>query len=111
LTFYNLRKSGKLINNVGEEERNKIWIPNLIFDNSVEEKLIKNDEFSLLHILQIRRGLQKVNEYMQENIHYQGSQNYLVYSRTYMMDLGCAFEQHSFPFDSQTCSIQVCHNF
>jgi hypothetical protein len=107
LTFYNLRKSGKLQNNVGDEERKEIWIPNLIFDNSVGEMLIENDKFSVLTVLQNGTGLQKTNEYLQENIVYKGSENYLVYSRTYKMDLGCEFEQQSYPFDSQTCSIEV----
>ncbi len=107
LTFYNLRNTGKHQNNVGEEERNKIWIPSLIFDNSVDEKLIENDKFSQITIILNGTGLQITNENLQENIMYKGSENYLKYSRTYSMDLGCEFEQHTFPFDSQTCSIQV----
>ncbi len=107
MTFYNLRKSGKLQNNVGDDERKEIWIPNLVFENSVKEMHVKNDEFSVLTIHQNGTGQQETNELLQENIVYKGSQNFLVYSRMYKMDLGCEFEQHSFPFDSQTCSIEV----
>ena len=107
LTFYNLRKTGQFQSNVGEEERNKIWIPNLIFDNSVKEKLIEIDKFSVLTVLQNGTGLLETNEYLQENVKYKGSENFLIYTRTYLIDLSCEFEQHSYPFDSQTCSIQV----
>jgi hypothetical protein len=92
---------------VGDNERKEIWIPNLIFDNSVKEMLVKNDEFSALTILLNGTGLQETNEYLQENIQYKGSENFLRYSRTYMMDLSCEFEEHNYPFDSQTCSIKV----
>jgi hypothetical protein len=107
LTFYNLRKNGTLQNNVGTKEKDEIWIPNLLFANSIKERLVENDKFSILAIQQNGTGQQITNEYLQENIVYKGSENFLVYSRIYMMDLGCEFEQHSFPFDSQTCSIQV----
>ena len=106
LTYYNLQQSGK-IKNIGDEERNKIWIPNLIFDNSAKERLAENDKFSILAILQDSYGRQKTNEFLQENILHLGSNHFIVYSRAYLMDFGCEFEQHSYPFDSQTCSIQV----
>ncbi len=107
LNFYNLRNTGKFQNRVGDEERKKIWIPNLIFANSIKEKLVENDKFSILAIEQNGTGVQKTDKYLQENMQYKGSENAVIYSRTYTMDLGCEFEQHSFPFDSQNCSIQV----
>jgi hypothetical protein len=79
----------------------------LIFDNSVEEHLVENDNFALLTIQQSGLGIQILNEFLQENIQYKGSDNYLSYSRTYKIDLVCEFEQHNYPFDVQTCSIKV----
>ena len=107
MTYYNLRSSEDLENNVGDEEKDKIWIPRLIFDNSVEENLVENDHFSSITIQQNNPGTKIFNEFLQENIEYQGSENYLIYSRTYKMDLVCEFEQHNFPFDTQTCSVKV----
>jgi len=107
LTFYNLRRTGNLQNYVGVEEKDEIWIPGLIFDNSVEENLVENDHFSSITIQQNNPGSKIFNEFLQENIEYQGSENYLIYSRTYKMDLVCEFEQHNFPFDTQTCSVKV----
>jgi hypothetical protein len=107
LTFYNLRNTSKFQNRVGDEERKKIWIPNIIFANSVKEQLVENDKFSILAIEQNGTGVQETDKYLQENMLYKGSENSVIYSRTYTMDLGCEFEQHSFPFDTQTCSIEV----
>ena len=107
LTFYNLRKNGTLQNNVGTKEKDEIWIPNLLFANSIKERLVENDKFSILAIEQNGTGVQETDKYLQENMLYKGSENAVIYSRTYTMDLGCEFEQHSFPFDTQTCSIEV----
>ena len=109
MAFYNLRQTGKSQSNVGDDERKEIWIPNLIFENSVKEKRVKSDEFSTLTVLQNGTGFIETNEYLQENVKFEGSENFLIYTRTYLMDLGCEFEQHSYPFDTQTCSIQVKH--
>jgi hypothetical protein len=107
LSFYNLKSTGNLENNVGIEEEDAIWIPSLLFDNSVEERHVVNDEFSSIAIYQETQGFKILNEFLQENIEYKGSENYLIFSRTYKMDLVCEFEQHNFPFDTQTCSIKV----
>ena len=107
MTFHNLRGTGDLQNNIAVEEKDKIWIPSLMFDNSVEEKHVVNDEFSSMAIHQDTPGIKTVNEYLQENIKYMGFENYLTYFRIYKMDLVCEFEQHNYPFDIQTCSIKV----
>jgi len=107
LTFYNLRSTGDLQNNVGVEEKDQIWIPKLIFDNSAEENLVEIDHFSSLTVQQSSIGIRLLNEVLQENIKFKGSENYLIYSRTYKMDMVCEFEQQKFPFDTQICSIKV----
>jgi hypothetical protein len=107
LTFFNLRSTGDLQNNVGLEEKDQIWIPSIIFDNSVKENLVENDHFSSLTVQQSSPGIHLLNEVLQEIVKFKGSENFLIYSRTYKMDLVCEFEQQMFPFDNQICSIQV----
>ena len=41
LKFVNLRNDEKRKNTVGEKEREKLWIPNLIFENSVRDYHVK----------------------------------------------------------------------
>jgi hypothetical protein len=107
LTFYNLRSTGDLQNTVGVEKKDQIWIPGLVFDNSVEEKRVEKDHFSTLTVQQSGPGNHRLNEFLQENMEFKGSENFLIFSRTYKMDLVCEFEQHNYPFDIQTCSIKV----
>ncbi len=107
LSFSNIRSSAKVENIIGSEERDAIWIPNLYFDNSVEETYIYNDLLSSLSIYQNGSGIQRIDQYLQENVWYNGSENNLIFLRTYKMGLVCEFDLHYYPFDSQTCSIQV----
>ncbi len=37
-------------NTIGDDEKKKIWIPNLVFDNSIKDDFIKNDQLSFLKI-------------------------------------------------------------
>ena len=65
LSFSNLRDGGKVENIIGSEERDAIWIPNLYFDNSVEETYIYNDLLSSLSIYQNGSGVQRIDQYLQ----------------------------------------------
>ena len=107
LFFVNLKNDERHKNINGREEREKIWIPNLVFDNSVEDFQISNDAFSALMINQTGNATASLNSQLQEDEKYQGIDNNLIYSRCFKMKLLCNFEQHFYPFDSQTCSIKV----
>ncbi len=107
MSFSNLRSSAKVENIIGSEERDDIWIPNLYFDNSVEETYIYSDLLSSLSIYQNGLGIKKIDQYLQENVWHNGSENNLIFFRIYKMELVCEFDLHYYPFDSQTCSIQV----
>jgi hypothetical protein len=111
LSFFNLKTNEKRKNIVGSEEKDQIWIPNLVFDNSVKDSQVKNDDFAVLKIDQKANGFLKVNDELQENLEYNGTLNNLQFSRSYKLSLLCDFELHFYPFDTQTCSIKVTHRF
>jgi hypothetical protein len=96
-------------NIIGTEEREKLWIPNLVFDNSVEDVQISNDPFSSLIVSNTGNSTITINKNLQENKEYDGSDNGITYSRVYKMKLLCIFEQQKYPFDLQTCFIKVNH--
>lgn len=56
LTFYNLKSFNGSGNNVGKEEKEGLWIPQLIFSNSLPEIHIKNDEDSYLMVKQKKQA-------------------------------------------------------
>jgi hypothetical protein len=107
LTFVNLKKDERRKNIIGPEEREKIWVPNLVFDNSVEDVQISNDPFSSLIVNDTGNSTIIFNGNLQEDKQYDGSDNGIMYSRVYKMKLLCSFEQQKYPFDSQTCFIKV----
>ena len=80
-----------------------------MFDNSVKDTQVKNDEFAVLQINQKSNGFLQVNDELQENLEYNGTLNNLRFSRSYKLSLLCDFELHYYPFDSQVCSIKVSH--
>jgi hypothetical protein len=107
ITFVNLKNSTKRVNAVGPDERNKIWIPNLVFDNSPNDGYIKNDALSSLIVKKEGQTTLKLNQNLQENEESSGDSNPLEYARNYELELGCDFQLHNYPFDSQMCSIMV----
>jgi hypothetical protein len=107
LLYVNIQDSERHKNIIGKERKDEMWIPYFTFDNSVKEAYIKNDELSSLTIMKRGLGSQKLNSFLQEDFWYNGAENSLVYSRNYKMDFECEFNQLYFPFDTQTCSIQV----
>ena len=94
-------------NIIGSEERDIVWIPNLVFENSIKESHIKNDEFAVIRIHQMSEGVLSWNDELQENLEYNGTSNNLVFTRSYKMSLKCEFDQKEYPFDFQECSIKV----
>jgi hypothetical protein len=111
LTFVNLQKVENHKNIIGADEQGKIWIPNLIFDNSVEDIEVSNDPFSSLIVNYTGISKPILNNNLHEDKLYDGADNCIIYSREYKMKLLCEFEQQNFPFDSQTCNIKVKNHF
>jgi hypothetical protein len=107
LIFVNLKKDERHTNIIGTEEREIIWIPNLIFDNSVEDVQISNDPFSSLVVNNSGSSTIILNDNLQEDEQYHGFDNGITYTRVYKMKLLCIFEQHKYPFDSQSCFVKV----
>ncbi len=103
----NLKSEERRKNVVGAEERDEIWIPNIVFDNSIKQSHIKNDEFAILKINQNGSAIHNINHNLQENLEYNGTTNNLIFLRNYKMNLICEFELQNYPFDYQTCPIEV----
>jgi len=111
VTFINLRNGTKRVNSVGPDERKKLWIPNLVFDNSPFDAYIKNDALSSLIVHREGPTSLVLNSDLQENEESSGNQNSLEYARNFELELGCDFELQKYPFDTQICSIVVIHFF
>jgi len=106
LTFRNLKDEKEGENNLGHD-RDEIWIPRLVFSNSLVEERISNDDFSSLEVLRWGKATLNSPSELQKNELFDGAENPLVYTRVYSLHLQCNFELKWYPFDFQECYIQV----
>ncbi len=104
LQFSNLKTNG---NSVSQQEQENVWIPKIVFINCLNDVITKNDDFSSLLIE--RKGTAKPNsmEQLMENQIYSGNTNPFIYQRVFELRFGCGFDLTRYPFDYQTCSINV----
>ena len=72
LTFSNLKNGSAQSNTVGQSERQQIWIPNLVFGNSVVDSYIHIDDLSSVFVKMDTLGQKKTNKDLQENEEYLG---------------------------------------
>jgi hypothetical protein len=107
VTFYNLKASNDNFNYVGRDDFNFLWLPRIIFANSVDEASLLFDDLSSM--ISKRKGPPTLNshEEIQENECFDGERNPLVYNRTYELELECSFKLEKYPFDYQSCFIDV----
>ena len=86
----------------------QIWIPNLVFSNSVGDLQIKNDEFAYLMVQRTEMAA-KVKSIVElhEDEYFLGSGCPLELSRIYDLELHCQFQLINYPFDYQLCLIIV----
>jgi len=107
LSFVSLKNGSTRGNTVSKMEREQIWIPSLVFGNSVKDAFIRVDELSALIVKQQHKPHTILNYDLNENDIYVGSMNPLIFERIYELKLRCEFELHFYPFDIQKCHIQV----
>ena len=108
LLFWNLKKSSNHRNIVGHEQRKQIWIPNLVFANSVTNAFVQEDILSTVWIKnQNESPTIALNSDLQKNEEYKGALNPLIFERIYDLQLQCVFSLRCYPFDFQQCYIEV----
>ncbi len=95
------------INRLDPDDRENIWIPNLVFENNADDAYIKNDALSSINVKMEGEPELKQTLDLLENEEFKGMFNPLIFARTYEMKLGCDFELHYYPFDTQKCYIVV----
>ena len=104
--FNNLRSKPK-VNALLPEEVSLLWFPYFIFYNTDKREIGSVDEEAIFHVLKKEEG--KMSEfYALENKHvYRGDENYIEYQRFYSKHFECYFSLHWYPFDTQTCKIEI----
>ena len=106
LSFVNL-KNNSMLNAVNEQDQTRIWIPNLVFENSPDKKYIANEALSTLSIKKEGSFERSFNFELNEFEEFDGAVTPVVYGNTLDLKLMCELELHFYPFDTQNCYIKV----
>lgn len=107
ITFENLKNISESFNYLDKEDIDIIWKPMLRFRGSIERSELAFD--NLASVTVPRRGAPVPDslENFCENEMFSGTENPFVYNSTFELLLICNFDLHNFPFDYQTCFIDV----
>lgn len=107
VNFKNLKSSKENVNHLSSADMEIIWLPVLIFSNSIEETVLKFDKFCAVIVQKMGQPVQNSQLEIYENEIFYGENNPFVYNRTYELQLACMFELQKYPFDYQHCFIDV----
>ena len=106
LSFNNLRAESNM-NSIRPAETEKIWFPEFYFDNTREK--VKNiiDDSAVLRVLRNGSGGLSSSEDTENKLIFRGGENWLQYQRFYSQLFHCDFNLHWYPFDYQTCFLDI----
>ena len=110
LIFYNLNENPQS-NIIDEQNKDKIWIPPLIFNNTFNNLRIKNEESANIFVKKEGNHRDAPLSRVDEDYYYTGSENVLMFHNDYSLELHCNLDLQNYPFDTQTCAIQANTNF
>ena len=106
LSFNNLRAESNM-NSIRPAETEKIWFPEFYFDNTEEKVMAVIDDSAVLRVLRNGSGGLSSSEDTENKLIFRGGENWLQYQRFYSQIFHCDFYLHWYPFDIQTCYLDI----
>ncbi len=104
LAMYNLKDDTDL-NTLTTEERDSIWIPQVVFFNTEEKISTLSDEKSYLTVAKFGSYKRSNVAHLDNAFVYKGRDNPLSISRVYSSKFLCKFDMAVYPFDTQRCQV------
>ena len=111
LTFKNLKESVHK-NVIGVKQKESLWIPPLVFNNSEETTMLsihRGLHQPIVNMFVERLGSFEVADpsFLDETYFYKGTENPLLLKTEYNMILHCNYKLEDYPFDTQICTMEV----
>ena len=106
VTFYNI-KPDESMNSLTLDEQLLLWTPTIVFWNTKEQLRTVNDENTFANIKQQAEGSIIDSEVNEDIEIYAGSENMITISRVYSVQFFCEYDMAWYPFDIQTCHIEM----
>lgn len=95
------------MNNVPSEEKEILWLPNIIFKNTENLDELINDAKAFIAIMKLGTYVAEDDEVLENRLLYKGSENPIRHSRPYAVDLTCIYNMGWYPFDVQNCTVEI----
>ena len=106
LKLQNLKHNDNL-NILAREERDSIWFPDIIFENTdTVERMVLDRKATLIVRREGSGAPSSINHEIKSEI-FKGEENPFYYSRTYSIKFECNFQLQSYPFDTQECTMEL----
>ena len=109
LTFYNL-KDDVARNQVSLDDRETIWLSWIVFENvESNDKILRTEQRDQMSIIPDDSTVFTSSDTTHlHNIHlFEGSKNAIVDVKQYSVDWLCEFHMEWYPFDTQSCTMQL----
>lgn len=92
---------------MNDDDKSRIWIPKIVFDNNPGRKFVKITPLSALSVKYQGQPHNNFNFEINEFEEFRGNENPLVFENIYDLKMNCKFDFHYYPFDTQQCFISV----
>ena len=106
LEFYNI-KLDETMNVITTEELERIWLPIIVFDNTENDQRSVLDGKSFATIKRMNEGIGSDSTISEDIDIYKGSENTITMSRLYNIEFFCDYDMRWYPFDAQTCFMDM----
>ena len=106
LTFENLKMTTKL-NILTSEENKLIWVPLVVFTNTLNKLTSLNDKKTIVYIEREGTFVNSDIGIIENTEIFKGDENMMTMSRIYNIEFMCEYQLHMYPFDTQTCYIRM----
>ena len=106
VSFYNI-KTDETLNSLSLAEQLSLWTPTIVFWNTEQQLKTVNDQNGFACVRRSGEGSLKEREVNEDIEVYRGSENEIIISRVYSIKFYCEYQMAWYPFDSQTCYIDM----
>ena len=106
VAYYNV-KEDQALNSLTLEEQLALWTPTIVFWNTEKQLKTVNDEDSFASIGRSANGSIIGREINEDIEVFKGSENNITFSRVYSIKFFCKYQMQWYPFDQQTCTMEL----
>ena len=106
VNFYNI-KTDENMNSLSLDEQITLWTPTIVFWNTEEQLKTVNDMNTFASVRRSGKGSLIAREVNEDIEVFKGSENEITISRVYSIKFYCEYQMAWYPFDQQTCFIEM----